>query len=144
MKSYRKYFVWFFIALVLSAGIYAVLGKQDSAHQNVGNSPSPAGISAATEALEIAGKVSFVDDIGRDVELFLPIKRAAVANRYNNELVRAIGAGDKVVAVDLYTSQDDVDWPQFGPENTFGRDEYNYEMLASMDVQVLIMRRTDR
>lgn len=139
MKSYRNYFVFFFIALILSVGIYTILGKQEPVHQNSGVSASAIGAPAGTEAPTRTEYVLFVDDLGREMELPLPIKRAAVANRYNNELVRAIGAGDKVVAADLYTSQDDVYWPQFDPKNTFGRDEYNYEMLASMDIQVLIM-----
>ena len=50
---------------------------------------------------------------------------ACVANRYNNELIRAVGAGDCVVGVDIYTSQDSVYWPRFGEEETFGKDEYD-------------------
>ena len=58
-----------------------------------------------------SGTDIFVDDLGREVELTLPITRACVANRYNNELIRAVGAGGSVVGVDIYTSQDEVYWP---------------------------------
>ncbi|MDR1650735.1 MAG: ABC transporter substrate-binding protein, partial [Synergistaceae bacterium] len=88
--------------------------------------------------------VIFVDDLNREIDLPLPIERAAVANRYNNELIRAIGAGNNVVAVDQYTSQDSVYWSKFGPETTFGRDEYNYEMLTGLGPQVLILPKNGR
>ena len=81
----------------------------------------------------------FVDDIGREIELALPVTRACVANRYNNELIRAVGAGDCVVGVDIYTSQDAVYWPRFGEEETFGKDEYDYEKIISLDPQVLVV-----
>ena len=81
----------------------------------------------------------FVDDLGREIELELPITRACVANRYNNELIRAVGAGDCVVGVDIYTSQDEVYWPQFGEEETFGKDEYDYEKIVQLEPQVLVI-----
>ena len=77
----------------------------------------------------------FVDDIGREVELSLPVTRACVANRYNNELIRAVGAGDCVVGVDIYTSQDSVYWPRFGEEETFGKDEYDYEKIIAQPAE---------
>ena len=86
------------------------------------------------------GKLRYsVDDIGREVELSLPVTRACVANRYNNELIRAVGAGDCVVGVDIYTSQDSVYWPRFGEEETFGKDEYDYEKIIALDPQVLVV-----
>lgn len=81
----------------------------------------------------------FVDDLGRQVELTLPVTRACVANRYNNELIRAVGAGDHVVGVDIYTSQDNVYWPKFGDNETFGKDEYDYEKIVALNPQVLVV-----
>lgn len=81
----------------------------------------------------------FTDDLGREIELELPVTRACVANRYNNELIRAVGAGDCVVGVDIYTSQDSVYWPQFGSEETFGKDEYDYEKIVELNPQVLVI-----
>ena len=99
-----------------------------------------AGGAAGTESGDAAGeKTVFVDDIGREIELTLPVTRACVANRYNNELIRAVGAGDCVVGVDIYTSQDAVYWPRFGEEETFGKDEYDYEKIISLDPQVLVV-----
>lgn len=86
-----------------------------------------------------SGTDIFVDDLGREVELTLPITRACVANRYNNELIRAVGAGGSVVGVDIYTSQDEVYWPQFGENETFGKDEYDYEKIVALDPQVLVV-----
>ena len=105
-------------------------------------SPAPAEATPVpSETAEQAKTTTFVDDLGRELELELPITRACVANRYNNELIRAVGAGDCVVAVDIYTSQDSVYWPQFGEEETFGKDEYDYEKIVALDPQVLIVPR---
>lgn len=101
-------------------------------------------IGFAVTAMSVCGAYAaettvFVDDLGREVELTLPVTRACVANRYNNELIRAVGAGDCVVGVDQYTSQDAVYWPRFGEEETFGKDEYDYEKIVEMDPQVVVM-----
>ena len=110
-------------------------------HGSAGDFCSNASASSeGTEAANSAGETTvFVDDIGREVELSLPVTRACVANRYNNELIRAVGAGDCVVGVDIYTSQDSVYWPRFGEEETFGKDEYDYEKIIALDPQVLVM-----
>ena len=47
--------------------------------------------------------------------------------------------GARVVGVDIYTSQDAVYWPRFGEEETFGKDEYDYEKIISLDPQVLVV-----
>lgn len=95
--------------------------------------------SKASQAQAEGETTVFVDDLGREVELTLPITRACVANRYNNELIRAVGAGDSVVGVDIYTSQDEVYWPRFGENETFGKDEYDYEKIVELDPQVLVI-----
>ncbi|MCC2257679.1 hypothetical protein AAAT94_09565 [Intestinimonas aquisgranensis] len=50
-------------------------------------SPAPAETTPVpSETAEQAKTTTFVDDLGRELELELPITRACVANRYNNEL----------------------------------------------------------
>lgn len=81
-----------------------------------------------------------VDGLGREVEIPWPVERAVVASRYNNELVRACGAIDRVIAVDSFTAQDSVYWPQFDPDNVIGKgqSELNYEKIVELGAQVLI------
>ncbi len=127
-----------------AAGLLAVLMLLGTGCSQSGGSAGSAApeTTPAQEVQETAGQtVTFVDDLGRELELELPITRACVANRYNNELIRAVGAGDCVVGVDIYTSQDSVYWPQFGEEETFGKDEYDYEKIVALDPQVLIVPR---
>ena len=137
-------------AAVFAAGCGGQTGKAGSATSTEAQAPqgtSAANASASSEngtaeasAEASAGETTvFVDDIGREVELSLPVTRACVANRYNNELIRAVGAGDCVVGVDIYTSQDSVYWPRFGEEETFGKDEYDYEKIIALDPQVLVV-----
>lgn len=90
-----------------------------------------------------AGKVetiTLVDDTGREVVIPQPLERVVVANRYNSELIRGIGAIDKVISVDKNTAQDRVYWGQFDPENVIGggQKELNYEKIVDLGAQVLI------
>ena len=133
-------------AAVFAAGCGSQTGETGSTAEEEAadqQETSAADVSAAfegTAAENTAGETTvFVDDIGREVELSLPVTRACVANRYNNELIRAVGAGDCVVGVDIYTSQDSVYWPRFGEEETFGKDEYDYEKIIALDPQVLVV-----
>ena len=137
-------------AAVFAAGCGGQTGKAGSvasteAQAPLGTSAADASASSENGTAEASAEASagettvFVDDIGREVELSLPVTRACVANRYNNELIRAVGAGDCVVGVDIYTSQDSVYWPRFGEEETFGKDEYDYEKIIALDPQVLVV-----
>lgn len=85
--------------------------------------------------------VTVVDNAGRTVTLPLPVERVVVANRYNSELIRAIGAVDRIIAVDMNTAQDREFWSEFDPENTIGRGqrELNYEKIIELNPQVLIL-----
>ncbi|TVR90864.1 MAG: ABC transporter substrate-binding protein [Spirochaetaceae bacterium] len=85
--------------------------------------------------------VTVVDNAERTVTVALPVERAAVALRFNSELIRAIGANDRVIAVDMNTAQDREFWKEFNPEQTIGRGqrELNYEKIIELDPQVLIL-----
>ncbi len=94
----------------------------------------------AEKAPEEGKTVTIVDNAGRSVTLPYPIESAVVSNRYNSELIRAIGAIDKVIAVDLNTAQDREFWSEFDPDNTIGKGqrELNYEKIIELAPQVLI------
>lgn len=84
--------------------------------------------------------ITIVDDTGREIVIPQPLERVVVANRYNSELIRGIGAIDKVISVDKNTAQDQVYWSQFDPENVIGKgqSELNYEKIVELGAQVLI------
>ncbi len=93
------------------------------------------------EDVKKAETIILKDNVGRDVELPHPVTKAVVASRYNNELIRACNAIDKVIAVDLNTAQDREYWAQFDPENTIGKgqSELNYEKIIELNPEVLIL-----
>lgn len=87
--------------------------------------------------------IKFIDDVGREIILEKPLTRVVVANRYNSELIRAIGAIDSVIAVDTNTAQDRVYWKQFDPKNVIGKgaSSLNYEKILSLAPEALITPR---
>lgn len=89
---------------------------------------------------EVPTTITLIDNAGREVELPYPVETVVVANRYNSELIRAIGAIDRVIAVDMNTAQDREFWSEFDPDNTIGRGqrELNYEKIIELAPQVLI------
>ena len=81
------------------------------------------------------------DNVGRQVELPVPVQTCVVANRYNSELIRACGAVDKIISVDTNTAQDRVYWEMFDPDNVIGKSqrELNYEKIIELNPQVVIL-----
>lgn len=104
--------------------------------------------SAPQEPEEVAAgqTITVVDDAGRTVELDGPVESAVVANRYNSELIRAMGDIDKVISVDTNTAQDRAYWPQFDPDNVIGKgqSELNVEKIIELDPEVLILPRNGK
>lgn len=104
--------------------------------------------SAPEEPVESADNntITVVDDAGRTVELDGPVQSAVVANRYNSELIRAMGDIDKVISVDTNTAQDRAYWPQFDPDNVIGKgqSELNVEKIIELDPEVLILPRNGK
>lgn len=113
----------------------------------VGTALVVAGCSApsAPDTTDAAGQgaVTVTDDLGREVTLDRPIETAVVANRYNSELIRAMGEIDKVISVDVNTAQDTAYWPMFSEDNTIGKSqsELNLEKIIELDPDVLIVPR---
>lgn len=89
----------------------------------------------------VAATMILTDNLGRQVELPCPVERCAVALRYTNELIRACGAIDKVIAVDLNTAQDRDYWGMFDPNEVIGKGqrELDYEKIVQLAPQVLIL-----
>lgn len=89
------------------------------------------------------GEIKIIDDVGREIILEKPLKKVVVASRYNNELIRAIGSIENVIAVDTNTAQDRVYWKQFDPENVIGKGQssLNYEKILDLAPEALITPR---
>lgn len=131
---FRKKLISLFLAAVLTLSLCACGGEQPPA--------SPASPSASENpAPETPATILLTDNVGREVALPYPVERCAVALRYTNELIRACGAIDKVVAVDLNTAQDRDYWGMFDPEQVIGKSqrELDYEQIASLAPQVVIL-----
>ncbi len=103
---------------------------------------SPASEPASTSSHgESPSQITLTDNVGRQVELPYPVERCAVALRYTNELIRACGAIDRVISVDLNTAQDREYWGMFDPDEVIGKSqrELDYEKIIQLDPQVLIL-----
>ena len=92
------------------------------------------------QAEEPAGPITVIDGQGREV--VLPngyATRAAVANRYNLELIRACGLIDCVVGVDDSIIENHVYWPEFTEADSYGSgSELNFEAIAALEPDVFI------
>ena len=86
--------------------------------------------------------LTVTDDQGREVTLDGPAQSAVVLNSYGNELVRAIGAGDRVVGVDNVSLER---LPYLPVDESAviaqGLDEINYEAVVQLDPDVVILPR---
>lgn len=85
--------------------------------------------------------ITLTDNVGREVELECPVDTAVSALRYNNELIRACGAIDHIISVDLNTAQDREYWGMFDPEEVIGKSqrELDYEKIVELDPEVVIL-----
>lgn len=81
------------------------------------------------------------DMAGREVTLQRPINRAVILNSYWNEITSTIGASDKIVGIDKYTTSS-IYIPQSVKELTVVGDVFsgiNIETLLSLKPDVVIM-----
>lgn len=86
-------------------------------------------------------QIQITDNVGRVIDISTPIEKAVVVSRYNNELIRACGAINKVLAVDMNTAQDRIYWSNFKVEDVIGKNQkdLNYEKIISLSPEVLIL-----
>lgn len=86
---------------------------------------------------------TIIDDVGRSVEVDLPIERAVIFNRYSVEFARAIGAIDQVVGTGASTYRDPDYWPQFTEANVVGQgqNDLNYEAIIAQNPDLVILPR---
>ena len=91
---------------------------------------------------EAAEQLTIIDDQGREVVLPGPARSAVVLNSYTQEFLRAIGGGDRVVGVDR-ASLDRLPYLGLAEDQIIaeGLDQLNYEAIAGLDPDVVIMPR---
>ena len=121
MRVVRAFALW--LCLVgLAAALFSGCGKEKSedAHQ---------------------AETTVVDAVGRSVVLPHPVTRAAVANRYNMEVIQSIGALDRVCGVDYGIYQDRDAYGGFSEDQVIGTNqgELNYERIIELHPEVLIL-----
>lgn len=142
MKRTKKRLLAALCAAAMLAGL-AACGTGSEPSSSAGSSSAGASVSEPSSQADstAADTITLTDNAGRTVELPYPVETAAVANRYGSELIRACGAIDRVVAVDLNTAQDREYWAAFDPGNVIGKGqrELDYEKIAELAPQVLIL-----
>ncbi|MCU6761718.1 ferrichrome/ferrioxamine B periplasmic transporter [uncultured Roseburia sp.] len=129
------------IVLTCVLAMSTLAGCGTNGQENKGESVSS---ETTKETKEDSGKketVTLTDNVGRKVELECPVDSAASVLRYNNELIRACGAIDKIVSVDLNTAQDREYWGMFDPDNVIGKSqrELDYEKIVELNPEVVII-----
>ncbi|WP_113155986.1 ABC transporter substrate-binding protein [Nitratireductor sp. OM-1] len=103
-------------------------------------------LGAAIVALSLSQSAfaeTITDDVGRQVDVDLPVKRAVIFNRYSVEFARAIGAIEQVVGTGASTYRDPAYWPEFGPDDVVGQgqSEPNYEAIIAKKPDLVILPR---
>ena len=135
MKKTTKCLLLFVLICMTS---FIAIGCNKNVSQNKENINAEESKSAANDEKK---EITLTDNVGRKVTLPYPVKACVVANRYNSELIRASGAIDRVIAVDMNTAQDREYWSEFDPNNTIskGGNDLNYEKIVELNPQVVIL-----
>lgn len=137
-NMFKKQVRWISLLLVviMMASMFAGCGNTAKTPEENNSSQS-----AEQKPSDESGEITLVDSVGRTVTIKHPAQTAVVVDRYNNEMIRACGAIDKVVAVDMNTAQDREYWKMFDPEKVIGDDlsDYNYEKIIELKPDVFII-----
>jgi len=94
---------------------------------------------ASKQAPPTAQTIKIVDSVGRLVEVPQPLERVIVLDHYGGEMVRALGAKDKIVGINNYMAERPDYWPVLKDVPSAGFfTEPNYEKIAELNPQVVI------
>lgn len=99
------------------------------------------GCGPAQGGMEAGRQITVLDQAGRSVTLPYPVTRAAVANRYNMEVLLSLDAADCVCGVDYGIYQDRESYGAFAEDRVIGSNQgaLNYERIVALAPQVLIL-----
>lgn len=130
------------LAIMLAIGVLTGCGPSENKSETQKNDVQ----SETTEVTDTQSEaekttVTLTDNVGREVELSVPVDKAVCALRYNNELIRACGAIDHIISVDMNTAQDREYWGMFNPEQVIGKSqkELDYEKIVELNPEVVIL-----
>jgi len=94
---------------------------------------------ASEQASPPAQTVKIVDSMGRLVEVPQPLERVIVLDHYGGEMVRALGAKDKIVGIINYMAERPDYWPVLKDVPSVGSaGEPNYEKIVELNPQLVI------
>ncbi|MDP3028889.1 MAG: ABC transporter substrate-binding protein [Deltaproteobacteria bacterium] len=83
--------------------------------------------------------ISIKDATGRSVEVGLPVKRMVVLTSDALEMVRALGAKDRVVGISDGIPKEPLFWPELKDRPVVGRwSEVNHELIAELKPDLVI------
>ena len=104
---------------------------------------SSAASAAEPEESRVAPSATHIltDAEGREVELPNPVTRAVVSNAYNAELIKGVGAIDRVVGVSNAIYADRDCYSMFSEDQVIssGSGETNYEKIVQLNPEVFIL-----
>lgn len=85
------------------------------------------------------GTIKIVDSMGTLIEIPQPLERVIVLDHYGGEMVRALGAEDKIVGINKSMASDQDYWGELSslPSGGFFS-EPNYEKIVELNPQVVI------
>jgi len=99
-----------------------------------------------TAANALAGQITITDDLGREVSLNVPIKRAVVFNKYNAEFFRAVGGTQVLVGIGQGTHKLTNYWPGLSKDAIAGQNQRtpNYEKIVALKPDVVVFPRNGK
>ena len=114
MRSYKM-----LVSAMLAAGIVAGIGSM-----NV-----------------LADEITFTDDAGREITLEKPLEKVVVFNKFNSEIIRAVGKVDTIVGVDANTAQDTEYWNGWDESMVVAnsQSDIDFEKVAALEPDAVIL-----
>lgn len=99
----------------------------------------PAKPAAAPDAA--ASAITVIDDVGREVVLEKPLERVVVFNKFNSEIIRALGKVETIVGTDKNSLQDKEYWPGWNESMLAGnsQSDIDYEKVAELKPDAVIL-----
>lgn len=101
--------------------------------------------SAQPAAVPVPGdapaSITLIDDVGREIVLDKPLKRVVVFNKFNSEIIRALGKVETIVGTDKNSLQDKEYWPKWNQTMLAGNSQtdIDYEKVAGLKPDAVIL-----
>jgi iron complex transport system substrate-binding protein len=88
-----------------------------------------------------SAQITFTDDAGQTIQLSKPLERVVVFNKFNSEIIRAVGKVSTIVGTDAGTLQDADYFPSWDQSMLAGKSQtsIDYEKVASLKPDAVII-----